>query len=235
MLNKLCSLYIISLLFVSSSTFAEQTKNWYSVEYIIFENKPLGNQSLEPWTKAPFIMPDDARLLNTHSTMQDFSLLKVDQQQLHGVLARLKKLSSYRPLAHGGWIQSLSKNSPVQAVAINTVTHQQQLEGSISFYRGKYLHLTFDLQLSETPVLTVDDNDGSTPERRLYRLKDSRRIKTSESNYFDHPRFGVIAIVEEIDSPLSATPTADISESQPIKAKEQEAPTTPLTPRHNDN
>jgi len=235
MLNKLFSIYAISLLLLSSSAFADQQKNWYSVEYIVFENKPLGNQSLEPWTKTPFTMPSNVRAPNKHSAIKEFSLLRVNQQQLHGVLARLKSLSSYQPLAHGGWIQSLAENSQSQPVPITSLAKNQQLEGTIRFHRGKYLHLDFDLQLSDTPTLPTYDSNEITTAPSLYRLTESRRIKTGESNYFDHPRFGVIAIIEKIDSPLSATPTDDIIEEKSLKAGELKATSKPASNSKNDN
>ena len=235
MLNKLFSIYAISLLLLSNSAFAEQQKNWYSVEYIVFENKPLGNQSLEPWAKAAFTMPNNARALNNLSPAQEFSHLRVNQQQLHGVLARLKSLSSYQPLAHGGWIQSLAENSQSQPIPVTALAKNQQLEGIISFHRGKYLHLDFDLQLSDTPTLSAYDSNATSSAPRLYRLTESRRIKTGESNYFDHPRFGVIAIIEQIDSPLSATPTDDIIEERSLKAGELKAASKPVPNNKNDN
>jgi len=235
MLNKLFSIYSISLLLFSCAAIAQQEKDWYSVEYIVFENKPLGNQHLEPWSKAPFTLPNSARVLNEDVSAQEFSLLKVGQQQLHGVLSRLKSLSSYQPLAHGGWIQPLAKNSKLQPIAMSVVTANQQLEGSINFHRGKYLHLDFDLQLSEMPALPTYDNTDISLTPHLYRLTESRRVKTGESNYFDHPRFGVIAIVEEIDSPLSVIPTGDLIKEKPLATSELKKVPKPAATLHNDN
>ena len=230
--NKFYSVYALSLLLLSGAAFAEQPRTWYSVEYIVFANKPLGNQYLEPWSKAAFSMPENAQVLNRQSPPQEFSLLRVNQQQLHGVFAKLKSLSAYQPLAHGGWIQSLGSNhSP--AVQINYQTSSQRLEGTLRFHRGKYLHLDADLQLSDLPGLLADDQTSAT---RLYRLKETRRIKTSKSNYFDHPRFGIITLVEKIDSPMAASPTDDIIDKQAPKIEPLINPNAPQRlPVRNEN
>ena len=54
------------------------------------------------------------------------------------------------------------------------------LTGSVFVERGQFLHLGFDLHLGENPT---------------WSLSELRKVKFNEKNYFDHPGFGVIAIV----------------------------------------
>ena len=60
------------------------------------------------------------------------------------------------------------------------------LTGSVYVEHGQYLHLGFDLRLGSDPGWT---------------LRELRKIRFNEKNYFDHPGYGVIAIV----SPARAT------------------------------
>lgn len=226
MSNKLYVIYTLSLLLFSTGLLAQQPNQWYSIEYIVFENKPLGNQHLEPWTSSPIEAPLDAKA---------FSPLRVQQQQLHGVFARLKSLSSYRPIAHGGWIQPLTDKRKKQAVRINQQTANTQLEGSIIFHKGKYLHLDIDLQFSDTPSGVSYDSVAIIAATQRYRLKESRRIKTTDSNYFDHPRFGVITRVEKIDSPLMPTPTNDLLDQPQLEVDRLDQAEPNLTPAANDH
>lgn len=221
MLIKLFPILLFTLL-INSTAYAENNANnetdWYSVEYIVFENKPLGNHALEAWKKEPFQMPIEALELDPLSDKKAFSPLNINQQQLHGVANRLKKLSSYSPIAHGGWIQPLEKNDPLQAIQIVQQAGTIQLEGSITFHRKRYLHLDLDLQLSEMVPSTYNDDyfaNNTIEPATLYRLKETRRIKTSDSHYFDHPRFGVLTIVEKIDSPEAPVSTTDLIDEQP--------------------
>jgi hypothetical protein len=152
-----------------------------------------------------------------------FSPLNIDQQQLHGVVTRLDKQSSYTPIVHGGWIQPLEEKSPLQAIQIVQQAGAIQLEGTLTFHRGRYLHLDVDLQLTEMMPATFNDSYLSSVALQpatIYRLKETRRIKTSDTHYFDHPRFGVIAIVEKIDFPEAPVSTSDLIQEQHIEAIE---------------
>ncbi|HIG79943.1 MAG TPA: hypothetical protein EYQ47_08210 [Cycloclasticus sp.] len=276
--SRFLILTLLSLVFNSAVIYAEnhlgkeQEIDWYSVEYIIFENNPLSNQALEPWTKEPFEMPIDAIELDSPSDNDSdqsnlsadykepdsplisiqldspsdgdsnqsnlsadfkepdspliskaFSPLNIDQQQLHGVVTRLDKQSSYTPIVHGGWIQPLEEKSPLQAIQIVQQAGAIQLEGTLTFHRGRYLHLDVDLQLTEMMPATFNDSYLSSVALQpatIYRLKETRRIKTSDTHYFDHPRFGVIAIVEKIDFPEAPVSTSDLIQEQHIEAIE---------------
>lgn len=181
-----------------------QPSTWYSIEYLIFENKSLSNQTLEPWTSAAFKIPDNAIRLSNLSSNTAFKPLAPNQQQLYGVYNRLEKLSSYTPIAHAGWVQPLQQKGERKPVQISHQTGPLQLEGTLTFHRGRFLHLDIDLQLSEMNSLAITQTNLSQRFHEpvtLYRLTETRRIKTDESHYFDHPRFGVLAIVKKIDSP----------------------------------
>jgi hypothetical protein len=235
------SIFTLAILFTSSSLQAEQANdtNWYSIEYIVFENNPLGEKALEPWTKEAFQMPVDAIALNrfgVNTNSKAFSPLLVGQQQLHGVANKLKRLSAYTPIVHGGWIQPLKEKKTLQPIQIIQQANTTQLEGTLTFHRGKYLHLDIDLQLSEMVAATINDSyvtNSTIQPATLYRLKETRRIKTSKSHYFDHPRFGVLMIVEKIDSPEEAISTTDlIDEKVDIETTET---VTPPTTKINEN
>jgi hypothetical protein len=214
------TIFLINCAYVFAETETKPSATaWYSIEYIVFENNPLSNQPLEVWSKEPFQMPIDAIDLEPLSRNKAFSSLNTNQQQLHGVYRRLERLSSYTPIAHGGWIQPLKKKGKLNNVKITHQTGAHRLEGTLTFHRGRFLHLNVDLQLSEMFPLPINNgyvtNNVIQP-ATLYRLKETRRIKTSQSNYFDHPRFGVLAIVEKINSPKTA-----ITSGNPVKEQKE--------------
>jgi hypothetical protein len=55
-----------------------------------------------------------------------------------------------------------------------------------------YLHLGFDLHLATQPDPQPGAQSGNGP---AWSLSELRKVKYNERNYFDHPGFGVIAIV----------------------------------------
>jgi hypothetical protein len=91
----------------------------------------------------------------------------------------------------------------------------QGLDGSVTLYQGRYLHMIVDLALdgeSEGQQMTATDrlvaygdegsgyDSGAEYDSTLrmpvrYRIVEDRIMKTGETRYFDHPRFGVIARV----------------------------------------
>ena len=61
------------------------------------------------------------------------------------------------------------------------------LTGRVALSRGRYLHLTLDLALEP----------AGGAER--YVLRQTRRMRSNERHYIDHPKFGVIALVTPSD------------------------------------
>ena len=88
------------------------------------------------------------------------------------------------------------------------------LDGTFTLRQGRYLHVDVDLgyQLSYTPEATPPDDTApddaiAQPVTRYIRMTQSRRIRSDELNYLDHPLIGVLFVV----SPLPI-PSADSTE-----------------------
>lgn len=102
--------------------------------------------------------------------------------KLGGVASKLNTTPGYKVVAHASWIQTASAwNSrvglPVEQVGLNGAG----LSGVVHLERGQYLHLGLDLRLVA--------GTGT------WRLSELRRVKLNERQYYDHPGFGVIAVV----------------------------------------
>jgi len=179
MLRKHALLFIFLLLTVNSTVIYAAS---YSVEYIVFENT---QGTTEPWTKGALQMPSNAINLNA-SQGNGFRPLKSSQLRLHAVANKLKRLSSYTVVAHGGWIQPL-KARRLQPVQVSQQQASSRVNGTITFHQKKYLHLNLNLQLTDLNSLIN------------YRLKATKRIKADEIHYFDHPRFSVLARVRKLN------------------------------------
>lgn len=177
-------------------------QDWYSVEYIIFKHNTAESQLTEPWAGIAITSPENPVFLNTPSANRmGIHALHAAQQQLYGVYSRLKKLNAYTPIRHAGWIQRAEHNSPVIQVSIAPKIGEMLLEGSISLRRGRYTHLDIDLQLTDANSSINYPAYSSNNTQKTYRLTETRRIKKGKVNYFDHPRFSVIAKIEKIDTP----------------------------------
>ncbi|HVN99823.1 MAG TPA: CsiV family protein [Steroidobacteraceae bacterium] len=107
--------------------------------------------------------------------------LDSSQMQLGTMASRLRASGEYTVLAHAAWVQTATDwprhdGLTLEQLGINVPA----LRGTVYLEHGQYLHLGFDLQLGSAPA---------------WSLRELRKIRFNEKNYFDHPGYGVIAIV----------------------------------------
>ena len=99
--------------------------------------------------------------------------------------ATLRANGAWRPIAHAAWIQTAPNwgshaGIPLADVGINA----PGLSGMVYLERAPiYVHLGFDVHLSA----------GAT-----YTIKEMRSVRYNDKQYFDHPAFGIIAVVAPI-------------------------------------
>ncbi|KPV40052.1 hypothetical protein AN478_07755 [Thiohalorhabdus denitrificans] len=69
-----------------------------------------------------------------------------------------------------------------------------RLRGSLTFHKGRYAHLAVELAFTERRRWMPWGVDT-----RHYFLRQSRRLLPDRYYYFDHPRFGLIAHIEQLE------------------------------------
>ena len=110
-----------------------------------------------------------------------YRTLEASQMQLGGVVGRLRANGNWHVLAHAGWVQGATDWPRHAGLSLDQLgINVPGLSGSVYVERGQFLHLGFNLRLGENPA---------------WSLSELRKIRFNEKNYFDHPGFGVIAIV----------------------------------------
>ena len=151
----------------------------YQVEIVIF-------RVISPPTGEDLSVPAEGRGFNhqidTSATPPTvYRNLDASQMQLGGIAARLRSSGTWKVIAHAGWVQSATDWPKHVGVTLEQLgINAPGLSGSVFVERGQFLHLGFDLHLGENPT---------------WSLSELRKVKFNEKNYFDHPGFGVIAIV----------------------------------------
>jgi hypothetical protein len=118
--------------------------------------------------------------------------------QLNELESRLRESGSYAPVAHVAWSQTASAwgtraGFQVSRLGINV----PGLSGSVYLEHGQFLHL--GLSLSWT-IENPPDGLGAGPGTQ-FALNETRRVRFYERNYYDHPAFGVIALVTPAQGP----------------------------------
>ena len=110
--------------------------------------------------------------------------LPAAQFQLNDVEAKLAASGNWRPLAHVAWSQTASSWGSRAGFTLQQLgVRVPGLTGTVFLERGTYLHLGMSMKYSA--------GDG----RAAYDLTEIRRVKFYEKNYYDHPAYGVIALV----------------------------------------
>ncbi|MBS0422182.1 MAG: hypothetical protein JSR66_31035 [Proteobacteria bacterium] len=120
------------------------------------------------------------------------STLGADQFQLGDIESKLKSSGAYVPVAHVAWAQTASAwgtkaGFPLQKLGVDV----PGLNGTVYLQRGQYLHLGMALSYAiPAPPAGLGASPGTE-----FKLNEDRRVKFYERNYYDHPAFGVIALV----------------------------------------
>jgi Peptidoglycan-binding protein, CsiV len=114
-----------------------------------------------------------------------FPALPQSKFKLTALADTLKRSRNYQPLAHFGWTQpGFTRGEPRYLSIDGLVPQGSGLSGQIALSRGRYLHLTLEL------AYDAPEEGGG----RMV-LRQTRRMRSSERHYIDHPKFGVIAII----------------------------------------
>lgn len=181
----------------------------YDVEIIVFTHNS-GHDQGETWQQ-----PGDGAGRATGQFQDNrFTELSPSRYRLGPVRYSLQADGAYTVLFHRAWRQQASSPSNVADYPLHSFSNDtnSSVDGAISLVRGRYLHLNVDLLLMHAAGGApgqYSDSPGSTP---AYRLREKRRIKSSELQYFDHPRFGLVAMVTPVSRPKPAPEAAKPAE-----------------------
>jgi hypothetical protein len=115
-----------------------------------------------------------------------------EELQLRQLANRLQSSGDYEVLSHVGGMQTASDWGTRAGFPIGRVgIHVPGLTGTLFLERGQFLHLGMTLRYEmATPPAGIGAGSGT-----VFSLDQSRRIKFYERNYYDHPAFGIIALV----------------------------------------
>ena len=112
--------------------------------------------------------------------------------QLGELESRLRASGTYVPVAHTAWSQTASAWGTRAGFSLQKLgVSVPGLTGNVFLERGQFLHLGMSLTYA---MAAPPPGLGAAPDTP-FTLNESRRVRFYERNYFDHPAFGVIALV----------------------------------------
>jgi hypothetical protein len=170
----------------------------YDVELVIFRTS-VPTATAEQWSLEAaaagqrLAIPDDeptpfATTPAAPAVTVSFPALAAAKLKLTGAEDALRRSRNYQPLAHVGWTQPGYPRDAAKFLSLGSlVSASSGLVGQVALSRGRYLHLTLDL------VYDAPTTDAEPAQR--YVLRQTRRMRSNEWHYIDHPKFGVIALI----------------------------------------
>jgi hypothetical protein len=161
----------------------------YTIEVIVFRNLS-GAGGPEDWgAKAVARGPETPVAPFTGRFVQ---AVPASQFQLNDIEAKLRNTTNYQPIAHFAWQQTASSWGSRAGFTISKLAgNVPGLSGIVFLERGSYLHLGMSLNYQPAnPPAGLAAATGT-----VFNMSESRRVKFFERNYYDHPAFGVIALV----------------------------------------
>jgi hypothetical protein len=172
------------------------------------EDDPLEFSDMSALEPEPDAEPDNEVELLPDT---EFAMLAEEDFQLEEAYGRLERLEAYEPLMHFGWTQATWPREQTEAIPLFRFgTPPPDLDGTLTLYLSRYLHLVVDLQLrapetqpimQPTAGFSSFDAFGEEPASpTFYRIQESRILKNSELRYYDHPKFGVLARVDRVEA-----------------------------------
>ncbi|WP_321323449.1 CsiV family protein [Thiomicrorhabdus sp.] len=192
---------------VATSSPAQAKEDTYSIEVVVFESLALKGWTEEYW-------PEDIEHPNIEgSTSVDTRGTKPlwinkSNRTLGGAVAKLNK-RGYSVLFHQAWSQVTYANKNAPTVLIESDKSGTNMVGTVRLYKTRYAHVDIDLEFDRRiPSKILDSflqnekllSTENPPTRWHFHLKESRKIKSGELHYIDHPLFGVLVKIHKIDN-----------------------------------
>lgn len=159
-------------------------------------------------------------------TTTAFRRVPGEELDLGGVARRLEQSGGYTVRAHLSWIQPGDDRATAAAVtlpvgedlaAVGAQEQAQQalddgdqdddnadamipsgLSGALRVWQGRYLHLDAKLHWRESDGEPGGDSEASD-DSGIVTMDQTRRMRTDDVHYLDHPRLGVVARVTEVE------------------------------------
>ncbi len=190
---------------VTDSGSAAATDNIFNVELVVFRYNGTVSSS-ENWDVTPLpgaapptIQPTDADRADASAQPDSIRPLNPSQFQLSGTENTLKRNASYQPLAHFGFRLVAGDREAGTPVRIEPIVDAASgLTGTVTLERGRFLHLAVDLTFTTSNPLPTLLPPNTPPALVAFQMHQDRRMRPFERHYFDHPAFGVIAIITPV-------------------------------------
>jgi hypothetical protein len=134
---------------------------------------------------------------------------------------RVQRTGLGRLLFHGRWLQAVPPREQPDPILIQVGEQLQrdpsrwELEGTVGVTLGRYLHFRAELffhapALGFLPIAApmtaaghVEPDVIELPGTRYMLLSESRRMRSTETHYLDHPKLGLVVQIDPVTFPVA--------------------------------
>lgn len=212
------SLFAAALLsaFIPSQVFAADKKAppKFQIEIVVFETLAIKGWTEEFWSDdIPILDLADDDTLNAPTVKPKYFMLNDE-------VAKMTRRMGYNILLHQAWVVDALPEKQAKPLYISVLPekdYQSRLEGTLLFYKSRYPHIELNLELERKIPLVIRQDfaknqnmqEDLLPEFWRFQLKESRKIKTGQIHYLDHPIFGALVEIKYLPN---YKPNSDMTE-----------------------
>jgi Peptidoglycan-binding protein, CsiV len=193
-LRTLCFTIVTALACGLPAVSQEAASPTYNIELVVFRATSAqgGGENWSAEAGSTNSIAGDEASSGSSQVGHFVGVIPSSSYQLTDLEGKLRASGAYVPVAHVAWSQTASAwgtraGFTLQKLGIDAAG----LSGTVYLERGQYLHLGMTLSYADpSPPQGLGAASGTT-----FIINQSRRIRFYERNYYDHPAFGVIALV----------------------------------------
>lgn len=187
----------------------------FKIEIIIFETLALRGWSEEYW-------PMDIDLIDTEEAVE-FESLEPSENMLIEQAAKMTREKGYNILLHKSWLVEAKPEQEATPILLNLTSsteYKSAIDGYLTFYKSRYPHVIANLELERRIPNRIKEEFAQQqkiqledlPDYMRFQLNESRKIKSGQLHYLDHPIFGALIQIQwQKDKPESLKPSRAIS------------------------
>lgn len=167
----------------------------FKVEVLVFESLALKGWTEERWKES-------SEMINTNRAVRR-KPLKYSQNMLNQQAQKMTGKKGYHKLFHQSWLVKAKTKRNSRPILIRA-SKGSDLEGSIVFYKSRYPHIKLNLELNRRIPNRIKEAFAAQqniaiedlPNDWLFTISESRKIKSNQLHYIDHPLFGALVQIQ---------------------------------------
>jgi len=202
------SLFLATGLLLALPLPAADQPPMYGVEVLVF-SRPSADAQGERWPdRSELALREESegarRLAPPSAAGKAFHRLPTDALQLKREHDRLLAADTFEPILHVAWVQpGLAREQSVPVHIEGGSETGGSVDGTLRVILSRYLHVEADLRYQRPEDIRMEalESDIFQAPQPLFRLKESRRMRSKEVHYLDHPLFGAVVLITPREVP----------------------------------